>query len=222
MFVLYIILGILLFLFLLTLLNIRVIAVYNEELTLWVRVAFVKLRLVPPKPKKKKKKKPQKKPSKKPSKQKPEKKKAKKSFDFKALVKENGVSGIINIVKRIAKLAVGTLKDFFSAVTVTKLSVYLKIAGSDAADSAIKYGRVCAVLFPSLNAVMNVVRVKKYEVNVNPDFSDEPKNSAKAELRAKIRVLSIIIIAFKRGIQALKLFMKLKKSDTKSVDEKEK
>ena len=222
MFVLYILLGILLFLFLLTLLNIRVIAVYNEELTLWVRVAFVKLRLVPPKPKKKKKKKPQKKPSKKPSKQKPEKKKAKKSFDFKALVKENGVSGIINIVKRIAKLAVGTLKDFFSAVTVTKLSVYLKIAGSDAADSAIKYGRVCAVLFPSLNAVMNVVRVKKYEVNVNPDFSDEPKNSAKAELRAKIRVLSIIIIAFKRGIQALKLFMKLKKSDTKSVDEKEK
>ena len=63
---------------------------------------------------------------------------------------------------------------------------------------------------------MTVVKVKKYDVNVNPDFSDEPKNSADAEVFAKIRIISILRIGIKRGLQALKLFIKAKpKKDTK-------
>ena len=217
MIVLYVILGIILFLFLLTLLNIHITAIYHNELRLWVRIAFVKLQLVPPKPKKKKKKKKktQKSPKKQPKK-KPEEEPKKKSFDFKAFVKEKGVSGIINIVKEIAKLAGGTVSDVLSAFTVTRLKLDIKVAGSDAADSAIKYGRVCAALFPSLQLIMTVVKVKKYDVNVNPDFSDEPKNSADAEVFAKIRIISILRIGIKRGLQALKLFIKAKpKKDTK-------
>ena len=191
MIVLYVILGILLFLFLLTLLNIHITAIYHNELRLWVRIAFVKLK-------------------------KPEEEPKKKSFDFKAFVKEKGVSGIINIVKEIAKLAGGTVSDVLFAFTVTRLKLDIKVAGSDAADSAIKYGRVCAALFPSLQLIMTVVKVKKYDVNVNPDFSDEPKNSADAEVFAKIRIISILRIGIKRGLQALKLFIKAKpKKDTK-------
>ena len=110
MIALYIILGILLLLFLLTLFNVWVLASYNEELKLFIKVAFVKIQLVPPKPKKEKKKKKPKKPKKKgtPDKKKPEKEK---SFSIKDYVKQKGVSGILNIIKRISDFAVGTLND---------------------------------------------------------------------------------------------------------------
>lgn len=209
MIALYIILGILLFLFLLTLLNIWVLVNYDEELALFVRVAFVKLQIIPSKPKKKKKKpkKPKKKTKKKPKEEKPEKEKA---FSIKDYVKEKGVSGILNIVKRVAKLAVGALKDLFSKITVTKLSLRLRVAGSDAADSAVKYGRVCSVLYPALKVIAEVVTVEDYDIDVEPDFSDEPKNSAKAEVKAKVRIISLIGVAFKHGFQALRLILKAK------------
>lgn len=215
MIALYIILGILLLLFLVTLLNVRIHAIYNEKLTLYVRVAFVKLRLIPPKPKKEKKKpkKPKKEKEKKPEKEKPKKEK---SFNIMDYVKQKGVSGILNIFRRIANLAVGTLKDLFSRITVTMLALELRIAGSDAADSAVKYGQVCSILYPALKIIGEIVTINDYDIDVEPDFSDEPKSSAKGELKAKIRVLSILIVVFKRGFQALRLILKAKPKHKKA------
>ncbi|MCR5653162.1 MAG: DUF2953 domain-containing protein [Ruminococcus sp.] len=210
MIALYIILGILLLLFLITLLNVWALISYNEELKLFVKIAFVKLQLVPPKPKKEKKK-PEKKPKKKKKTENKEPEKQKrKSFDFKDYVKEKGVSGILNIIRRVADLAVGAMKDLFSKITVTKLSLRLRIAGSDAADTAVKYGRVCSVLYPALKIIAEIVTVKDYNIDVEPDFSDEPKNSAQAEVIARIRIISILSVVFKRGFQALRLILKAK------------
>lgn len=209
MIALYIILGILLLLFLLTLFNVWVLASYNEELKLFIKVAFVKIQLVPPKPKKEKKKKKPKKPKKKktPEKKKPEKEK---SFSIKDYVKQKGVSGILNIVKRTASFAKGALNDLFSKTTVTRFSLMLRIAGSDAADSAVKYGQVCSVLYPALKVIGEVVTIEDYDIDVEPDFSDKPKNVAQGEVTAKIRIISVLRVAFKRGFQALRLFIKAK------------
>lgn len=215
MIALYIILGILLLLFLFTILNVWVLARYDEELSLFVKIAFVKIQLVPPKPKKKKKEKPKKpkKEKKKPEEKKPEKKKSSNVMDY---VKQKGVSGIINIIKRVADLAVGTLKDLFGKITVTKLSLRLRIAGEDAADSAVKYGQVCSVLYPALKVIGEVVTIEDYDVDVEPDFSDKPKNSAKADVTAKIRIISILKIVIKRGFAALRLILKAKPKHKKS------
>ena len=217
---LYIILGILLLLFLLTLLNVWAFISYNEELRVVVKIAFIKLQLVPPKQKKEKKKpkKPKKKQEKKPLKKKSQKEKA---FSIKDYVKEKGVSGILNIVKNIAVLAAEVLKDLFSRITVTKFTLKIRIAGSDAADSAVKYGKVCSVLYPALKLIAEVVTIEDYDIDVEPDFSDEPKNSAQAEIKARIRVISIIAVVFIRGIQALRLILKAKPKH-KRKPEKEK
>lgn len=207
MIALYIILGILLLLFLITLLNVWVFASYNEELRLFIKIAFIKLQLVPPKPEKKKKKHKKKQNKKEPNKEKPEKEK---SFSIKDYVKEKGISGILNIVKRVADLAVGALKDLLSKATVTKLSLRIRVAGENAADSAIKYGGVCAALYPALKVIAEVVTIEDYNIDVEPDFSDKPKNSAKGEVVAKIRIISILKVVFKRGLQALRLLLKAK------------
>ena len=220
MIALYIILGILLLLFLFTLLNVWALISYNEELRVVVRIAFVKIQLVPPKPQKEKKKK--KKPKKK---QEPkalkEKSRKQKSFNLMDYVKEKGVSGILNIIRRVADLAVGALKDLFGKITVTKLSIRIRVAGSDAADTAVKYGRVCSVLYPALKVIAEVVTVEDYSIDVEPDFSDEPNNSAQAEVKARIRIISVLAISFKRGFQALRLILKAKpKHKRKPVKEK--
>lgn len=215
MIALYIILGILLLLFLLTLFNVWVLASYNEELKLFIKIAFVKIQLVPPKPKKEKKEKKPKKPKKKkaPEKEKPKKEK---SFNIKDYVKQKGVSGILNIIKRTSDFAVGTLNDVFKRITVTRFYLMLRIAGSDAADSAIKYGQVCSVLYPALKVIGEVVTIEDYDIDVEPDFSDEPKNIAQAEVTARIRIISIIQVTFKRGFQALRLFLKAKPKHRKT------
>ncbi len=217
MLALYIILGILLFLFLLTLFNIYVYVIYDNELFLSVKVAFIKIKILPPEEKKKKaEKKPKKgkKKKKKKSDKKPEKKKPNK---LTAYFKQKGVSGIVNIVKRISKLAVGVLKDLFKKITVEKLKIEIKIAGETAEDTAVRYGEVCSVFFPALRLITQIVKVKVYDVNVNPDFSDGAKSDAKADVVAKIRILSLLKIAFSRAFEVLRLYLKARPKKIKKV-----
>jgi hypothetical protein len=211
---LYIILGILLFLFLLTLFNVYIFAVYDNELFLDIKIAFVKIKILPPKPEKKK---PEKKPKKKKKpEEEPKKKKAKKENKAFSYVKQKGVSGILNIVKRISKLATGVLKDLFKRITVDKLNVRISVAGETAEDTAVKYGRLCSVFFPALRLITEIVTVKDYNVNVNPDFSQDGETSAQGEVEARIRILSLLTIVFKRGFEALRLFIKAKPQKRKN------
>lgn len=213
MLALYIIFGILLFLFLLTLFNIYVYADYDNELKLLLKVAFIKIQIIPPKPKKKKpEKKPKEKKKKKKSEEKPKKKKPNKVLSY---VKQKGISGILNIVKRISKLAVGVLRDLFSHITVVELAVDIKVTGDTAEDAAVKYGRVCSVFFPALRLITDIVTVKKYDVEVNPDFNEDAKDVAKAKVIAKIRILALLKIAFSRAFEALRLFIKAKPKKAK-------
>ena len=157
MLVLYIILSILLCLFLLTLFNIYVYAEYKDQLSLWIKVAFVKVQLIPQKPKKKKKK-----PKKKKVKEKKQEQITEKQENaLLKFVKEKGISGVINILKQISKLATDTLKDLFKRITVTEFTLNVQVAGEDAADTAIKYGYCCSVIFPAVSAILSVVKYKE-------------------------------------------------------------
>lgn len=215
---LYIILGILLFLFLLTLFNIYVYVIYDNELFLSVKVAFIKIKILPPEEKKKKaEKKPKKEKKKKKKKKSDEKPEKKKPNKLTAYFKQKGVSGIVNIVKRISKLAVGVLKDLFKKITIEKLKIEIKIAGETAEDTAVRYGEVCSVFFPALRLITQIVKVKIYDVNVNPDFTDGAKSDAKADVVAKIRILSLLKIAFSRAFEVLRLYLKARPKKIKKA-----
>jgi len=127
---LYILLGILLVIFLLLLMPVKLKASYNEDFRCSLKIGFIRIQLYPQKPKKKKKKKKQKKAD---EEQKGEKKKE-------TLIKEKGISWLFDLIKKIADLAVGALKDFFRHIIVKKLMLSVSIAGDDAADTAVKYG----------------------------------------------------------------------------------
>ena len=206
MLVLYIILSILLCLFLLTLFNIYVYAEYKDQLSLWIKVAFVKVQHIPPKPKKKKKK-----PKKKKVKEKKQEQITEKQENaLLKFVKEKGISGVINILKQISKLATDTLKDLFKRITVTEFTLNVQVAGEDAADTAIKYGYCCSVIFPTVSAILSVVKYKERNVKIVPDFSDNPETKIDGKVIARIRICSLLCFAVTKLGKILKLLINYK------------
>lgn len=197
---LYILLGILLVIFLLLLMPVNLKASYNEDFRCVLKIGFIKISLYPQKPKKKKKKKKQKKAD---EEQKGEKKKE-------SLIKEKGISWIFDLIKKIADLAVGALKDFFRHIIVKKLMLSISIAGDDAADTAVKYGYCCSAVYPAFGIIVGAVKCKSYGIDVSPDFEEKAKSAVNMELEAKIKILWLLALVLKHGYKGLKLLADLK------------
>lgn len=205
MLVLIIILAILCLLFLLTLFNIYVNASFDNELTLTIRAAFLKFQILPAKPKKKSK--GEKKSSKK---EKTDEKPKKDSSSAMSFLREKGISGILEIIRRIADLAKSTLKELFSHFIIEKLDIDLTIAGDDAADTAVKYGKYCAALYPALKIILETVRCDEYNVRIEPDFSDDPRSAARAVLKGKIRIIFLLKLIITKAYSAVRLYLTAK------------
>lgn len=195
---LYILLGILLVIFLLLLTPVKLKASYNENFRCILKIGFVKFSLYPPKPKKKKK------PKKADEEQKSEETKKE------SIIKEKGISWLFDLIKKIADLAVGALKDFFRHIIVKKLLLSISIAGSDAADTAVKYGYCCSAVYPAFGIIVGAVKCKKYGVDISPDFEEKAKSAVNMELEARIKILWLLALVIKHGIKGLKLLIDLK------------
>lgn len=203
--------GVLAFFLLLLLLPVRVYAAYREELSLKVGYAFFSFRLLPPKkekekppaPKKKKKaaKKPPQKPvsqaEKPPSQAKELKKKAKEILHY------EGLSGLLELLKDVGEIAVGTGKKLFAHFTLKKFDLLLTVGGEDAAETALTYGKLCGAVYPVVGTIVTACKCRKYGVTVQPDF-DAPETQGEFEARGQIRL--VFLAAY--SIQALFQFIK--------------
>ncbi len=196
---LYILLGILLVIFLLLLIPVKLKASYNENFRCSLKIGFVKIQLYPQKPKKKKKKSEK-------TEEKPEHEEKKKE----SLIKEKGISWLFDLIKKIADLAVGALKDFFRHIIVKKLMLSINIAGKDAADTAVKYGYCCSAVYPAFGIIVGAVKCKNYGVDISPDFEERAKSAVNMELEAKIKILWLLALVLKHGYKGLKLLADLK------------
>lgn len=200
---LYILLGIALFVALVMFIPITLRASYKEKFWCDVYIGFVKLQLVPAKPKKGKKKKVKK--------QTPKTEQPKKATEKKpSLIKKYGIEWLLNLIKRVAELAVSALQDFFSHILIKKFSLSISVAGDDAADTAIKYGKYCAVVYPAVGTIVRVVKCKGYGVDINPNFSEKAETDINFDFAARIFAFRLVALAVKHGIKGLKLLAEVK------------
>ncbi len=200
MLAIYIMLGILAVIALLLIMPVKLKVDYNEELRCILYVGFVKYMAYPQKPKKKKKK------TKKSAEKKPEQKETEKKKSSK-----KNISWVLNVIKQVANLANGVLKDFFKHIIVKKLILSLSVAGSDAADTAIKYGKCCAVVYPAIGTLAGTVKCKHYGVDIAPNFDEKAKSKLTFELEAKTIVLWLLMLVIKHGYKGVKLLLDLRK-----------
>lgn len=200
---LYILLGIALFVALVMFIPITLRASYKEDFWCAVYIGFVKLQLVPAKPKKEKKKKVKK--------QTPKTEQPKKATEKKpSLIKKYGIEWLLNLIKKVSELAVSALQDFFSHILIKKFSLSISVAGDDAADTAIKYGKYCAVVYPAVGTIVRVVKSKDYGVDINPNFSEKAETEINFDFAARIFTFRLIGLAVKHGIKGLKLLAEVK------------
>lgn len=184
---------------------------YEESLTVYLRVLFVKIRLYPSEKEKKKyphsmsKRKAQriKDSLKKKQKEEPKKKKKRKSKEK----EPKEAPDLISILSIIISFVKSFLRLFAGSVRIRSSRLHIVVAAEDAADTAIAYGALTQavnLLFPMLDGIKTFKHLPRgKELSIRADFlSDTPKIDADVELY--IRVGSALKAVCLAAIRAFK------------------
>lgn len=219
---LMIILGIIAFFIVLLSIKVVVTVHYEDEVELSVRWLFITLNILPSKEKdKKQKKKPKEEKPKEESEIIKEPKKKKKDNMFVRFYRNRGVDGVVQLLKDAAKAVGGMFKRIGRAFFFEELFVSLTVGKGDSAQTAIKYGETCAAAFPAMGLIVSTMRVKKYSVEVNPDFI-YGKNDAKLHTKVSFRpvklINAVIIVAFELLFKVVIKLLKHSKAPKPEVE----
>lgn len=190
---LYIILGIIAFFLILLSVKVAVTVHYEDDVTVSLKWLFLKFDILPKhekEPKKEKKKKKEKKP-KEESEVIPEPKKKKKDNMFVRFYHNRGVEGVVQLLKDAAKALGGMFKRIGRAFLFEELFIALTVGAGDSAETAIKYGKTCSAAFPAMGFIVNNMRVKKYNIDISPDFI-YGNNTAKLHTKISARPITVI------------------------------
>ncbi len=169
---LYIILGIIAFFVIVLSIPVVLDLEYTDAVRCRASWLFLKFELYPFPEKKKKEEKPkEEKKEEKPEEKKDEAPKPKKENFLKTFYNNQGLSGVIELLNNcVAALKRFSVKLIKRAVIIKKFHLDVHITEDDAAATAIKYGKVCSGLYPSLGFICSNMKVKDYKVNVFADY----------------------------------------------------
>ena len=223
---LYIILGIIAFFVLLLSVRIQVDAEFFDSFFAQAKWLFIKIPLYPPKPKKESKPQKEKKPKEEKTEEKPaegEKQENKILTMFKNFYENQGFDGVMDLLQNTADATEKMGASFKKHFVFRKLYLFMTVSENhDAAETALKYGKVCQKVFPVFGYLCSSFPVRQYDCLVEPDFLG---NSNKAEFAVSISVRPIfmtnmlIAFAFRMLFNVvLKVLRKSKKPKPKTIE----
>lgn len=223
---LYTLLGIILFFIVLFLIPVRVCGHYDGTFTMYIKYAFLKFSIFPMKEKKEKPKK-EKKKTEKPEEEKEKKKKTKEKKDniFLNFYKNQGFEATLQLIADALNAAGGMFGGIFKHFVFRELYLSMSIVGSDAADTAIKYGKISSAVFPAMGFICSKAKVKKYDIDITPDFVGKED---KAEFHFQFGLCpifitnSLIVAGFKLVKNVLFKLLKVQSADNKEKTNLEK
>lgn len=139
----------------------------------------------------------------KPQEKKPEKPKS--SF-LKNLYKGEGLTGIIDILRDVSQIAQGALKYVFKHLIVKRFYIDISVACGDAAKTAIRYGQVCAGVYPCAGTIVSNTKCRSYDINIYPDFNDKSESKISVDFKGRVKLFFIIKTAVVYGLKLLKIY----------------
>lgn len=188
----WILLGFLLLLILLLLQKVTVEFTYaDDDILIKLKYLFFRMVLFPAPEKKEKKKR-------KKEKAKPEEKKPKPEEQKKTL--SETISTGIDFLKPLPN----TLRRLKEKLTVEKLKIYIRVAGEDAAETGIEYGRTCGIVFGALATLRNILQIHVKAIKIEPDFVNY-KSEIQISGQLRIRVYAALICGIGYLIEYLKV-----------------
>lgn len=203
---LYVLAGILVFFTVLLLCPVTFLITYKEKAAICISYLFFKIRLPSQKPKKAKK-------------QKAKKEKPKKSDvskQLKELFGKDGLSGFLPLFSEFVKIVVKMKKQLSKAV-VSQFDVAVSVASSDAADTAVLYGKVCAAVYPAVSVLLRILKCKNYHISVSPNFAEE-KTKVAAICCIRIRLWLLLSSAIGLFVRSIKLWYQVKTDKNKEKE----
>lgn len=211
---LYIILGIVLFFILVLSIPVVLDLEYSDIFTCKVSWLFLKFNIYPPNEKKDKKpkEKEEKKPEEKPKEETPKhtEEAVKKDNFIKVFYDNQGVLGIVELIRNCASYLGKFSKGFLKSIYIRKLNIRINVTESDAAKTAIKYGKICQEIYPPLGFICSSCHVKNYSVNIWADYCGD-KTKGEFETRVALVPRSVInagiALVFRLGVQLLKVVL---------------
>lgn len=242
--VLYTLLGIILFFIILFSLKVTVIIDYGEKTIVKLKYLFITIPIVDTSKEKKEKKPKKEKKSKEDKKSKKGKTEGEEAVDgevtetaeqpkdenakkekpqkqgnslIKQLYLDHGYEGLEKMLRDLGSSLGGFFGKIYKTFTIDELYIKMITSGGDAADTAIKHGKLCAWLYPVLGKLISTCKVKKYDFDISPDFL-APKSTASAYVRLHLRPIKItngaVVLALQLVFKILfKILFSKKKSD---------
>lgn len=135
----------------------------------------------------------------------------------KQLYIDQGYDGLEKMLRDLGRSLSGFFGKLYKTLTIDELYIKMVTVGSDAADTAVKHGKLCAGLYPILGKLISTCKVKKYDFDITPDFL-APKSTASAFVRLHIRPIKVTNAAVVLVLQLVfkilfKILFAKKKSD---------
>ncbi len=110
-------------------------------------------------------------------------------------LKSDGVTATVQYVQKGASLVTGAVRKVFRIITMDKLIIKLTVASEDAAHTAQDTGKICAILYPAITTLQSVLKIKRREVTVTPDFLAE-KGRVEIHVLAHAMPLRLLWVGF--------------------------
>lgn len=211
---LYIFLGIIGFIIIVLSIRITINGEFFDEFKLNVKWLFLKIDIFPAK----KKDKPKKEKAPKEKKEKPADEKVteetpteKKENIFVKFYNNQGFDGVIQLINNVGKALGKLMHSFKKHIVLRELYLWMTVTGGcDAAETALEYGRICQKVFPVMSFICTNLTVKKYDVEIEPDFLGS-KNKAEFAFSVSVRPIfilnAIIVLVFRLLIKVVLKFL---------------
>ncbi len=119
------------------------------------------------------------------------------------IYESHGIDGLTLVIKRIFGYIGTYVGNLMNSLVIDELYIDVKCTKNDAAETAIYYGEVCSALFPMLGALVTKYKVRKYDINVYPDFL---ARHSSASFAVRMHLYPIYLICITVGLVFKLLF----------------
>ena len=128
----------------------------------------------------------------------------KKDNIFKIIYRKKGLKYTVDLVNDAVKTVLSKLLWFVRRLKLRNFALSLSVVGSDAADTAIKYGAICSAVYPTVAFVDTNLNFKPKKIDIYADF-DSKDISFKISTDIKAEVFILIILAIGLFYEYLKI-----------------
>ena len=113
---------------------------------------------------------------------------------------------MIELLPKAVEKLIPPIRKLLKRTVVGKFSLTVTVVGSDAADTAIKFGKINGAVFYAVALLDRIMTLKVKNVDITPGFAAE-QSEFKASAKIKAYPLALLIAAVQLGVSALILLI---------------